>query len=70
VINSQIGKKIAKICNFALIIGKTNQKALNNGLIDGGMTSNNIFLCQNLDEAIKKLPEITRYNDVVLLEND
>ena len=58
--NHKIGKMAGVICDVALVVGKTNQRALINGLEESGMAKDKIFFCENREIAFQKLKEITQ----------
>lgn len=68
--NEQVGKKAAQVCDFTIIVGKTNKEALSSGLRAGGMSDNNIIFCQTREQAFTKLNALAQPGDLVLIEND
>jgi UDP-N-acetylmuramoyl-tripeptide--D-alanyl-D-alanine ligase len=68
--NQSIGKKAARICDFALIVNEINQKALHKGLRVGGMKEENIIFCCTRDDAFSVLKSLALPEDLILIEND
>ena len=68
--NYKFGLEIAKVCNFAILVGIKRTEPIKKGIIEGGFNSNNIFSVNNLDEATQIIGKITVPGDVVLFEND
>lgn len=68
--NKRIGKLASECCDLALIVGKTNQEALVEGLKAGGFTASNIQLCPSRNYAFEFLRTNKQPGDVILIEND
>ena len=68
--NYNLGKKIAEIADEVIIINKTNQQAIEQGLIEGGFDKAKIHLADTLNKAKDLLPSIVSEGAVVLFEND
>lgn len=68
--NYEIAKKIAKTCDFFVIMNETNKKALLNGALDGGLDKANIFFVKTRAEQQTLLKSLLRKGDCVLFEND
>lgn len=68
--NTEFGKQIAKVADIAVIINHTNEEALRQGLIDGGMSEENIIFTEDMQHAILQMKNLIVSGDVVLLEND
>ena len=69
-LNQQAGKQAAAVCDWALVVNQINQKALFQGLKDGGMAEDHILVCNTRDEAFGYLQNLTGKGDLVLIEND
>ena len=69
-INKNFGKQIAVMAKGCFVINEINRKALLEGLKEGGMKDENIYICENLEEAREKFAEILKPGSVILLEND
>lgn len=68
--NKEFGKQMAKAVDIAILEGEKRSKAIKEGLKENGFKDNNIFVVKDLNEATKKLQEVSRSGDVVLFEND
>lgn len=68
--NKEFGKHIASSVDIAILVGIKRSKAIVEGLKEEKFNDMNIFVVENLDEATKKLGEISKIGDVVLFEND
>lgn len=68
--NQRLGRATASVCDLAIIVGKTNQKALLEGLKEGGFSDETILLCDNREAAFKQLTSLQKEGDLVLIEND
>lgn len=68
--NFRFGRRLAKIVDYAIIVGKPNAYKIRDGLLDGDFPYENIKIVSTLDEAVKHLSEISKEGDVVLFEND
>ena len=68
--NLEFGKRLAKHADIVIVIGKHNAEMLINGLIDGGMSRDNIKFARTLNKGNALLNEIIVAGDVVLFEND
>lgn len=71
-LNRQFGEQAAKVCDFAVTVGKTNEKALIEGLKNGGMPDEKIFAAPSLSEAMAKINALDSHGaqKIILLEND
>ena len=67
-INYKLGKMCA-FCDYVIIIGNTNKKAILDGLKSLEITRKNIFLCPNLEQA-KRYFTLLNSGDTLLLLND
>lgn len=68
--NFRFGRRIAKVVDFAIIIGRSNSYKIRDGLLDEGFPYEKIKIFPTLDEGVKFLSEISREGDIVLFEND
>ncbi len=68
--NYRLGKKMAEVCNIAVLVGKSATYRIQDGLVDGGFNPENIIICKDLESAKKKLKKMLCEGDVVLFEND
>lgn len=67
-INYELGK-LCSVCDYVIIVGEHNKKALTNGLKDKNFNNKNLFWAQTLEEA-KKYFGLLKENDTLLLLND
>ncbi|RKD29120.1 UDP-N-acetylmuramoyl-tripeptide--D-alanyl-D-alanine ligase [Thermohalobacter berrensis] len=68
--NKEFGRSIAKVCDYAILVGKNRTKPIYEGLIEEGFNTESIFVVNSLDDATKRLQQIVKPKDVVLFEND
>ena len=68
--NVELGNKIAKIASKVIVVNITNKQALQEGLINGGIKSDDVYFVDTLNEAKTKLKEFISLGDVILFEND
>ncbi len=66
--NIELGAKIAKVCDYAFLIG-SRAADISKGAIDGGMIDGAVRSFTSRDDGVKALEEITG-DKVVLFEND
>ncbi len=69
-INRRFGAQMAYACDIAILIGKKHTAPIVEGLLNGGMAQDRIFVVGSLDEATVILGQIGRPGDTVLFEND
>lgn len=68
--NFELGREMAKVCDYVIIDGVSNFDALSSGLEFGGFNRENILRAGSLGQAIEVLNTIAKPGDVVLFEND
>lgn len=68
--NERLGKAAAALCDFAIIVGNTNRKALLTGLKHGGFSLDNTIVCETRDQAMQELKKLQSSGDLILIEND
>lgn len=68
--NKQFGKNIAKVCDFAILVGKNRTKPIQEGIKSQGFASESLFIVDSLDQATQVLQNLVKPKDVVLFEND
>ena len=69
-INRRFGTQMAYACDIAILIGKKHTAPIVEGLLNGGMAKECIFVVNSLDEATVILGHLGRPGDTVLFEND
>jgi UDP-N-acetylmuramyl pentapeptide synthase len=67
-IHEKIGKKIASVCDLAIITSKDKFKELKNGAMEAGMLEKDIILCDNAQEIYLTITSFCKSGDAVLLE--
>ena len=70
VANFEMGKTLAKHADLVIVIGKHNAVNLINGMVEEGMSKDNIKFAKSLSKGNELLNEIMTEGDVVLFEND
>ncbi|MBO7290701.1 MAG: UDP-N-acetylmuramoyl-tripeptide--D-alanyl-D-alanine ligase [Bacteroidaceae bacterium] len=68
--NKELGRGIARSCDYAIVVNATNRDAIKSGIDEGGLPSEKYFLADSLNHAHAQLAKILRAGDVVLYEND
>jgi UDP-N-acetylmuramoyl-tripeptide--D-alanyl-D-alanine ligase len=69
--NKAAAEKAASVCDLVLVVGKTNEKALLEGLNTGGMPEEKFKTIETMRDALNFLAhEYCEDGDVVLIEND
>ena len=68
--NIEFAKYAAKKCDFIIVVGKNQGRALIKGLEISKLSKDQYFIAQDLNQAIAKLNTIVKAGDVVLFEND
>lgn len=68
VIHFEIGKKIATVCDLAIIADKDYFQEINNGAISEKMPSHNIIFSNNTDEILNKIQSLDADEITILLE--
>lgn len=70
-LNYEFGREAAKVCDYIVLVGKTQTEPIYKGIIDSGYPAEKVFAAEGLTEALGKVKE---YNSsrkkIVLLEND
>lgn len=68
--NRQFGRNMARVVDIAILVGMKRSKPIVEGLRAGGFNDMNIHVVASLDDATKKLAELTKKGDIILFEND
>lgn len=68
--NKKLGEKAASICDYVIVVGKTQSKPIIAGLEEKGFSSDKIKNVHSLDKVSQYLQTILKPNDIVLFEND
>ena len=69
-LNSEFGEKIARTCDFAILVGAKQTKPIYDGLIKRNYDPKKIFVVDSFKKALAKLPFLPRQPKVILIEND
>lgn len=67
-IHENIGKKIAEVCDLAIITCKDKFKDIKNGAMEAKMEEKNIILCDNPQDIYSMITLFCQAGDAVLLE--
>ncbi len=68
--NKEFGKNISNSVDIAILVGVKRSEAIVRGLEESKFNKDNIYICENLNEATNKFKELSKVGDVVLFEND
>lgn len=68
--NRELGRHIAKSCDYAIIVNATNREAIRQGVEEEGLDTNRYYLADSLIQAHAHLAQILKVGDVILYEND
>jgi len=67
-IHQKIGKKIAEVCDMAVITTKDNFEDVRTGAIEAGMDYDKIVLCDNPEQIHSMITVFCKAEDTILLE--
>jgi len=67
-VHREIGRKIAKVCNLAIITTKERFKELKEGAIEEGMKEKNILFLEKPKDIETKLSIYCGFGDTILFE--
>ncbi|MGN1212943.1 MAG: Mur ligase family protein [Christensenellales bacterium] len=68
--NVELGKRIAKVADIAILVNKNQSENIKQGLLEAGFDEKNIFMQDSLFEVTNQFKTFLKSGDVVLLEND
>ena len=68
-VHEQIGEKIGKTCDFAIITSRDYFKQIKNSAIGAGMNQKNILFLQNPEKIFNKIKPYLQSDNVILLES-
>ena len=68
--NYEFGEKIASVADCVIIVNKTNELAIKQGLLDKNYDVKNIYFEENTQKAQQLLTKIIKPGDIILWEND
>ena len=66
--NRIFGEHAAKNCDYIILVGKKQTKAIKDGL--GSFPEENLFIAEDLNEALARMQKIAGQGWTVLFEND
>ena len=69
-INKELGKKAAESSDFIILVGAKQAIPIFEGVQEMKYPKQNVYIANNLEDALKKMNQIIDSNSVVLLEND
>ncbi len=70
-LNFEFGQEAAKACDYIILVGKNQTLPIFNGIKDAGFDMNNVFVADNLNDALSHVYSYqTDKKKIVLLEND
>ena len=69
-INYDLGKKLAKSCDLAVLVGRSGAYIIRSGMLESGFDMEQVIQASTLDQAMKKLTPLLKSGDIVLFEND
>lgn len=70
-LNYEFGQEATKSCDFIVLVGKNQTEPIYNGIKDSGYNMENVYVADNLNDALAKVNSYTTdKKKVVLLEND
>ena len=69
--NKEFGRQMAKVCDYIVLVGKEQTKAIYEGVIHGNFNKENIFIASSFDEGMAWIRDLTTAKEkIVLMEND
>lgn len=68
--NKKVAAYAATVCDYVLVVGKTNRHSLVRGLTSEGMAENQFFVHDTRSSAFEQLATLREEGDIILIEND
>ncbi len=68
--NRELGRQIARSCDYAMVVGQYNRDAILSGLQDEEFPEEKLFVADTFAAAQARLTQIAQPGDTVLYEND
>lgn len=69
--NKEFGEQAAKVCDYIILVGEKNTKAIKKGAEEAGFATDKLFVKNTLTEATQLMYELEAGKEkVILLEND
>lgn len=69
-VNVQLGKNIAHVCDFVIIVNEVNKESISQGLRQQNFDMQKVFCVETLEQAKDKISQLKLQNSVILFEND
>lgn len=69
-INKELGNKAAEASDFIILVGAKQAIPIFEGIREKKYPEKNVYIANNLEDALRKMNQIIDSNSVVLLEND
>lgn len=69
-LNKILGNYIADACDYVVLVGKKQTKAIQDGLSDKNYPNNQIYIAKSLHDGFDKINSIIAKGDILLIEND
>ncbi len=69
-LNFEFAKTAGNYCDYIILVGARQTKPIQEGLKESGYNEENLFVVQDLTEAIAKMNELAKSGSTVLFEND
>jgi UDP-N-acetylmuramoyl-tripeptide--D-alanyl-D-alanine ligase len=70
-LNHEFGKEAAGVCDFIVLVGKTQTEPIYKGIMETGYPEKQVFVASSLNEALDKVRSYSSSKKkIVLLEND
>lgn len=68
--NKNFGKQASKSADYVILVGKKQAEPIQEGLQEENYSQEQIYIAENLEEAIEQMNKVITNDSVVLLEND
>ncbi|MDO5714156.1 MAG: UDP-N-acetylmuramoyl-tripeptide--D-alanyl-D-alanine ligase [Tissierellia bacterium] len=68
--NYKLGKEIAKVCDYCILVGPKRTEPIQRGLKEVGYPEQSLFIAKSLQEATEISGHLTKAGDIILIEND
>lgn len=69
--NKEFGKQATEVCDYIVLVGKDQTKAIKDGIEENGFDEKNLFVADSFNEGIKWISELKCDREkFVLIEND
>ena len=68
--NYLLGKQIAEVCDYVMVVGRYNREAILKGLQEKNYPEDKVFVADTFADAQARLAQIAQPGDTVLYEND